>query len=143
MEVSLNRSIFPGILSQFVFPISKIVKVYKFRISLWPQKLNKSIRDNSSTITWFKRSTYESQGYPLYQVNLSRSVATLVSIYRKELYEENSLLELTFLTFLVPIIKFFVFTKNGNKKGYKCNKGLKIPIFSYVMRSKVTLPRFV
>ena len=73
---------------------------------------------------------------------LFRSLAFLVSKYRKELYEENSLLELTFLTFLVPIIKFFVFTKNGNKKGYKCNKGLKIPNFSYLMRSKVTLPRF-
>ena len=42
------------------------------------------------------------------------------------------------LTFLVPIIKFFVFTKNGNKKGYKCNKGLKIPNFSYLMRSRAS-----
>ena len=64
-------------------------------------------------------------------------------MYRKELYEENSLLELTFLTFLVPIIKFFEFTKNGNKKGHEYHKGLKIPNFSDLMRSKVTLPRFV
>ena len=42
------------------------------------------------------------------------------------------------LTFLVPIIKFFVFTKNGNKKGYKCNKGLKISNFSYFMRSSAS-----
>ena len=42
------------------------------------------------------------------------------------------------LTFLVPIIKFFVFTKNGNKKGYKCNKGLKISNFSYLMRSSAS-----
>ena len=43
---------------------------------------------------------------------------------------------------LVPIIKFFFLTKNGNQKGHECHKGLKIPHFSYIMRSKVTLPRF-
>ena len=44
------------------------------------------------------------------------------------------------LTFLVTIIKFFVFTNNGNKKGYKCNKakGLKVPNFSYLMRSSAS-----
>ena len=46
---------------------------------------------------------------------LFRSLATLVSKYRKELYEENSLLELKFLTLLVPIMKFMFVTKNGNK----------------------------
>ena len=46
---------------------------------------------------------------------LFRSLATLVSKYRKELYEENSLLELKFLTLLVPIMKFIFVTKNGNK----------------------------
>ena len=46
---------------------------------------------------------------------LFRSLATLVSKYRKELYEENPLLELTFLTLLVPIMKFIFVTKNGNK----------------------------
>ena len=46
---------------------------------------------------------------------LVRSLATLVSKYRKELYEENSLLELKFLTLLVPIMKFIFVTKNGNK----------------------------
>ena len=46
---------------------------------------------------------------------LFRSLATLVSQYRKELYEENSLLELKFLTLLVPIMKFIFVTKNGNK----------------------------
>ena len=46
---------------------------------------------------------------------LFRSLATLVSKYRKELYEENSLLELKFLTLLVPIMKFSFVTKNGNK----------------------------
>ena len=46
---------------------------------------------------------------------LFRSLATLVSKYRKELYEENSLLELKFLTLLVQIIKFIFVTKNGNK----------------------------
>ena len=50
--------------------------------------------------------------------------------------------ELTFLTFLVPIVKFFFLTKNGNQKGHECHKGLKIANFSYLMRSKVTLPRF-
>ena len=46
---------------------------------------------------------------------LFRSLATVVSKYRKELYEENSLLELKFLTLLVPIMKFMFVTKNGNK----------------------------
>ena len=46
---------------------------------------------------------------------LFRSLATVVSKYRKELYEENSLLELKFLTLLVPIMKFIFVTKNGNK----------------------------
>ena len=46
---------------------------------------------------------------------LFRNLATLVRKYRKELYEENSLLELTFLTLLVPIMKFTFVTKNGNK----------------------------
>ena len=36
----------------------------------------------------------------------------------------------------------FFLTKNGNQKGHECHKGLKIPNFSYLMRSKVTLPRF-
>ena len=42
------------------------------------------------------------------------------------------------LTFLVPIIKFFVFTQNGNKKGHECNKGLKISNLSYFMRSSAS-----
>ena len=46
---------------------------------------------------------------------LFRSLATLVSKYRKELYEENSILELKYLTLLVPIMKFIFVTKNGNK----------------------------
>ena len=46
---------------------------------------------------------------------LFRSLVTVVSKYRKELYEENSLLELKFLTLLVPIMKFMLVTKNGNK----------------------------
>ena len=46
---------------------------------------------------------------------LFRSLGTVVSKYRKELYEENSLLELKFLTLLVPIMKFMFVTKNGNK----------------------------
>ena len=57
--------------------------------------------------------------------------------------KKKSLLELTFLTFLVPIVKFFFLTKNGNQQGHECHKGLKIPNFSYIMRSKVTLSRFV
>ena len=46
---------------------------------------------------------------------LFRSLATVVSKYRKELYEENSILELKYLTLLVPIMKFIFVTKNGNK----------------------------
>ena len=46
------------------------------------------------------------------------------------------------MTFLVPIVKFFFLTKNGNQKGHEYHKGLKIANFSYLMRSKVTLPRF-
>ena len=42
------------------------------------------------------------------------------------------------LTFLVPIIKFFLFTKNGNKKGHECHKGLEISNFSYFMRSSAS-----
>ena len=72
---------FPNLFSKSVH---KIVKVYKFRIFCdlknWISQF--CPWDNSSTITWFKHSTYESQGYPLYQVNLFRSVATLVSKYK-------------------------------------------------------------
>ena len=46
------------------------------------------------------------------------------------------------MTFLVPIVKFFFLTKNGNQKGHEYHKGLKIANFSYLMRSKVTLPGF-
>ena len=42
------------------------------------------------------------------------------------------------MTFFVPIIKFFLFTKNGNKKGHGCNKGLKISNFSHLMRSSAS-----
>ena len=42
------------------------------------------------------------------------------------------------LTFLVPIIKVFLFTKNGNKKGHECHKGLEISNFSYFMRSSAS-----
>ena len=47
-----------------------------------------------------------------------------------------------FWPFWFPLLSFFFLTKNGNQKGHEYHKGLKIANFSYLMRSKVTLPRF-
>ena len=58
--------------------------------------------------------------WPLIQLGntLDRNVASLVS--NRSIggnHMKNSIYELTFLTFIVPIMQFTFVTKNGNKKG--------------------------